>query len=410
MFHAHVQPLESRTLLAGNVTAVLVGGDLVLTGDAARNRVLITTGQDRDAQVRVVGLDDDTTINGEFDAAFSGVTGAVRVALGSGADSVAVRDLTLVRPILINTGRGGDTVSFQNATLGGVDAMCGTGDDTVTALDSAFARTALALGDGDDLALLHASAFDARLSVDGGLGDDSVSADGSTFAAGRRFTAESRPAGVSLDYSFATGRSLGWRAGFSDYPIGEDAKHQLEEGHADLPAPVGPGKGFMLSGMNHPDDLFMFLKRQLGAAQGLKPNTEYVLRIGATFASDAPSGTFGIGGAAGDSVYVKIGATTIEPRRTTSPVAFDPNWRMNIDKPDQAQNGRDTTVAGTVANGNAPDAPHTYKSLTRTQIHPTRVKTDAAGNLWVIVGTDSGFEGVTRLYYQSIQIHLTPVT
>src|SRR5687767_5519221 len=114
MSHAQIQPLECRTLLAGNVTAVLSDGDLILTGDAARNRVLITTGQSHDAQVRIVGLDDDTTINGQFDAAFSGVTGTVRVALGSGADTVAVRDLTLVRPFVISTGRGGDTVAFQN--------------------------------------------------------------------------------------------------------------------------------------------------------------------------------------------------------------------------------------------------------------------------------------------------------
>ena len=38
---------------------------------------------------------------------------------------------------------------------------------------------------------------------------------------------------------------------------------------------------------------------------------------------------------------------------------------------------------------------------------PFRVTTDADGRLWLIVGTDSGFEGPTAVYYSQISFVLT---
>lgn len=37
------------------------------------------------------------------------------------------------------------------------------------------------------------------------------------------------------------------------------------------------------------------------------------------------------------------------------------------------------------------------------------VKADDSGSGWLIVGTDSGFEGLTRLYYDRISFTLTPI-
>jgi hypothetical protein len=37
------------------------------------------------------------------------------------------------------------------------------------------------------------------------------------------------------------------------------------------------------------------------------------------------------------------------------------------------------------------------------------VKSSASGDLWLLVGTDSGFEGQTELYYQRIDVHLATV-
>ncbi|MBA2557859.1 MAG: hypothetical protein H0V12_11040, partial [Chloroflexi bacterium] len=35
------------------------------------------------------------------------------------------------------------------------------------------------------------------------------------------------------------------------------------------------------------------------------------------------------------------------------------------------------------------------------------VRTDRRGHLWLLVGIDSGFEGATTLYFQTIEVSLT---
>jgi hypothetical protein len=37
------------------------------------------------------------------------------------------------------------------------------------------------------------------------------------------------------------------------------------------------------------------------------------------------------------------------------------------------------------------------------------VRANPDGTFWLLVGTDSGFEGTTTLYYQRIGVTLTPV-
>ena len=49
------------------------------------------------------------------------------------------------------------------------------------------------------------------------------------------------------------------------------------------------------------------------------------------------------------------------------------------------------------------------KSLTNEE-RSFEVTTDADGALWLIVGTDSGFEGLTTLYYGQIAVVLSEVS
>ena len=102
-------------------------------------------------------------------------------------------------------------------------------------------------------------------------------------------------------------------------------------------------KGLFISGNNHSDDLFMFLKRQI---VGLKPNTLYTLAFEATLESNIPPGSFGIGGSPGESVYVKIGASSQEPQK----IAKAGFYFLNVDKGNQAQGGADAIVTGSLAN------------------------------------------------------------
>ena len=47
-----------------------------------------------------------------------------------------------------------------------------------------------------------------------------------------------------------------------------------------------------------------------------------------------------------------------------------------------------------------------YKLLTRK--NTVTATADADGSLWVVVGTESGFEATTTLFYKSISVTLTP--
>lgn len=42
----------------------------------------------------------------------------------------------------------------------------------------------------------------------------------------------------------------------------------------------------------------------------------------------------------------------------------------------------------------------------RSGQHRHPVTTDDSGQLWVLIGTDSGFEGLTGIYYTTIEIEL----
>jgi hypothetical protein len=219
-------------------------------------------------------------------------------------------------------------------------------------------------------------------------------------------TATAPAAAPKIAYDFRNG-AQGWEAGFADYPPGEEQAYQLESGVRALPAGIEPkGTGYYIAGNNHSDDLFMFLKRKLGPADGVRPNTAYRLKFKIVVASNAPSGCSGIGGAPGEGVTLKAGGSDVEPK----PVVQDKIFRMNVNKGEQTTGGPAGEVAGDIANGRpceqASGGDQPYVSLTKEHAGQLAVKSSAQGDLWLLVGTDSGFEGLTALYYQQIDVEL----
>ncbi|GAB3521150.1 hypothetical protein [Emticicia fontis] len=194
----------------------------------------------------------------------------------------------------------------------------------------------------------------------------------------------------------------GWSADFADYPVGEETFYELStKKDAKLPAPLDTlKKGFRISGNNHSDDLFMFMTKKMG---GLKANQSYKGTFEVEFASNAPDGSVGVGGSPAESVYVGIGLTSIEPKKVANTTTK--HYDMNIKKMQQATSGQDMKVIGNVANGTTEAK---YKIIKRTGEFTG--KSDANGNLWVIVGTDSGFEATTTLYYTGVKVNLTEAT
>lgn len=216
---------------------------------------------------------------------------------------------------------------------------------------------------------------------------------------------------VHLEYDFCQSAE-GWEAGFAEYAPDMEDTIQFEAGVRPLPSELeSECTGYYLQGMNSPDDLFMFLKRRLGTADGIEPGQEYRVTYTIVFASNAPSGAAGIGGPPGESVFLKAGASALEPEvRLDSATDY---YVMNVDTgPGNSGEGKAASVVGHTANGLSADeidmTDPPYVCLVREHTHTYKVTASPEGELWLLVGTDSGFEGLTGIYYESIEVTLRP--
>ena len=216
---------------------------------------------------------------------------------------------------------------------------------------------------------------------------------------------------IRIEFDFRQG-AQGWEAGFAEYsPRTQDM--MLEAGIRTLPSELGiNGTGYYLQGMNHSDDLFMFLNRRLGTDDGVVPGQEYRVMFTIVLASNAPSGAVGIGGAPGESVYLKAGASPVKPQAYLD---SDTDYYLtNVDKGlGNSGSGTAASVVGNIANGLSAEELDlenpAYVSLTRQHEHEYTTIASPDGQLWLLVGTDSGFEGLTAIYYQSISVTLIPL-
>jgi hypothetical protein len=194
----------------------------------------------------------------------------------------------------------------------------------------------------------------------------------------------------------------GWVTGFADLPADYDPDlFELDSGWSELPSGL-EGSAIYLSGQNRSDDLFMYLQQHI---TGLKPETTYQVDFSIHLASNTPEGMMGIGGSPGESVYIKAGAVNREPELVTD----DIDWlRLNIDKGNQATEGEDLINLGTIANPNIDMSTFTGEEYAlmnlNNQVISFTVTSDKDGSIWVIIGSDSGFEGATTLYYDAIEI------
>lgn len=209
----------------------------------------------------------------------------------------------------------------------------------------------------------------------------------------------SDPDGIAIygDYYDFNDGMQGWKVDFADYPTGEEDSigYELQFSYTNLPEDLSSLKGIMMSGNNHSDDLFMFMKKKIS---GLPAHTLFTIVFEVEIASNVASGQMGAGGAPGESVFIKAGASNTEPKK----VIDEGRYVLNIDKGNQLEGGEDVITLGTIA-----VAPNTtkYTLITRSNMNTSQrfvAKTNDKGELWLIVGTDSGFEGVTTVYYTKL--------
>ena len=106
-------------------------------------------------------------------------------------------------------------------------------------------------------------------------------------------------------------------------------------------------------------------------------------------ATNTRTGCYGVGGAPGESVWIKAGASEVEPL----PVLEDGYLRMNVDIGNQSQGGEHAVVLGHIGNSRSCEQSRQWelKSLPRRST-PVPVSASPNGRVWLPFGVDSGFE------------------
>jgi hypothetical protein len=210
--------------------------------------------------------------------------------------------------------------------------------------------------------------------------------------------------GGKRNFDFSTSPH-GWEAFFTDYGVGEADSMELTAGNRSLPdsSRLG-GKGLFISGINHSDDLKMLFRRQI---EGLKPGATYRAQFHVEFATSAPSGCAGIGGAPGEAVKILAAADQRKPERFVEEVGQEDMYRLNIQHEGDPEMWYQNGIMGHIANSRGCDEPDAFqmKMLTSTEGHDT-VKADEEGRAWLLFGTRSGFEGRTSLFYTRFRVEL----
>jgi hypothetical protein len=204
---------------------------------------------------------------------------------------------------------------------------------------------------------------------------------------------------VNRDFSFNfKDGTEGWQSFFSDYPVGAETAFELQFEHSNLPAPLDNSiPALKISGNNHSDDLLSFIYRKL---DGLQPNKTYTATFDVQMASNAPTNSIGIGGS--PDLAFGVGGIATEPANTPD---SDSWYRPNFTSQLQSRESNNTLqMAGTIGVGE--DATDFTIISRDNKSTPLRLTTNSNGEVWLMMGTDSGFEGTTTLYYTSIKIKL----
>jgi hypothetical protein len=181
-----LEKLQIRELLAGDVTAAVTNGFLVVRGDDAANELTIErVSGDR---VRVTGAT-GTTINGLTQPAILKVRKGYDIATGGGDDKLTVIGLNAVGryEIRMELGAGNDTLVASNLVAQRIHSNGEAGNDSITVRNSRSRRgSGVGGGAGDDTIVLENLRFGNGSCIDGGTGKNTVQETNNRY--GVRFT------------------------------------------------------------------------------------------------------------------------------------------------------------------------------------------------------------------------------
>jgi len=203
---------------------------------------------------------------------------------------------------------------------------------------------------------------------------------------------------LAVSYDFSAGNQ-GWKAGFADLPVNYNKEiYALQYTWELLPLAGNTSNyGLKLKGANRSDDLFMFLTQKIAQ---LAPNTAYQVKLNFGMYTDEAGGMSGIGGAPAEAVHVKAAVLGKEPKAVQKDDGSGLYYRMNIDKGNQSEEGADAKIVGNIAKPESDKEGYQRVDFS----YNARVTSNANGELFLLIGTDSGYEGLTTLYFDDIRL------
>jgi hypothetical protein len=192
----------------------------------------------------------------------------------------------------------------------------------------------------------------------------------------------------------------GWTPGVADY-YDDDEPSETGYGWSKLPAPL-QGRGYFLTVHNNSDDVLTYVKHQQG---GFVPGARYNLSFSMTYATDAATGCFGAGGARGDAIYMVASASGEEPKTVKQ---ADGHYRLNLDRGNNAEEGPQGKVLGTIGIDGLSCDGGAWGQATRSSTATIPVTADKDGKLWIVLGADSGFEATNAWFLLGATVNVKP--
>jgi hypothetical protein len=171
----NIENLESRQMMAGDVSAYSISKILYVNGDSLSNGIVLTS--DVNGVITVAGIEQSgsaTTINGGASSTFTKIKDIV-ISMNKGDDAIVATDLFVNGNLYISGGKDNDAIG-----LGEFDDTNGLVDDAVDSLLGALTvkkSFVIDSGDGDDALLGRNVTVNKSLVVSMGTGNDIVQFD-----------------------------------------------------------------------------------------------------------------------------------------------------------------------------------------------------------------------------------------
>jgi hypothetical protein len=187
------EKLETRQMMAGDVSVSVNSGDLIIEGDDGNNELIIQgTGVDGEfalyaangtsvngySSIVVAGVTDDIRIhlrdgNNKLGLNRVDVPDDLRIRLGNGDDEVAIENLAVGDDADIRTGGGDDAIMFRRGRINDrFTIRTGAGADEIGLSEVGSDRTAINTGRSADEVAVVDSVFNDKAIVSMGAGDD----------------------------------------------------------------------------------------------------------------------------------------------------------------------------------------------------------------------------------------------